>query len=61
MSTRKTRDEYQLHIDYGGGFEEVVAEDTMKAAREQQKCYRENEPGYRSKIVKKRIKIEVAA
>jgi len=55
--TRKTRDEYRIHGNYGQGFEEVCAEDTYKAAREQLKCYRDNEPQYRHKIVIKRVKI----
>lgn len=55
---RKTYDEYQLHGDYGQGFEEVTAEDTRKAAKEQIKCYRENEPGIAFKIIKKRIRKE---
>lgn len=52
---RKTQDEYQIHADYGQGFEEVTAENTRKAAKEQLKCYRENEPGIVFKIVKKRV------
>ena len=55
---RKTRDEYQIHGDYGQGFEEVCAEDTRKEARERLKEYRENEPQYRHKIVIKRVKTE---
>ena len=55
---RKTRDEYQIHGNYGQGFEEVCAEDTRKEARERLKEYRENEPGIAFKIVVKRIKIE---
>jgi hypothetical protein len=60
---RKTRDEYQIHVNYGQGFEEVTAEGTRKEAKERLKDYRENEPMYASKIVVKRIKIaqEVAS
>jgi len=54
--TRKTVDEYQIHGNYGFGFEDVTAEDTYKAAKEQLKCYRENEP-YQFKIVVKRVRI----
>lgn len=57
MYKRKTRDEYQIHGDYGQGFEEVCAEDTYKAARAQLKCYRENEPQYRHRIIKRRVRI----
>lgn len=58
MYRRKTYDEYQIHGDYGQGFEEVTAEATRKEAKTQLACYRENEPGIAFKIIKKRIKIE---
>ena len=56
---RKTKDEYQVHGNYGPtyGYEEVTAEETLKAAREQLKCYRDNEPGISFKIIKRRAKI----
>jgi hypothetical protein len=59
MYERKTEDEFQIHGDYGYGFEEVTCEVTRQLAREQLKCYRENEPGVAFKIVKKRVKKEV--
>lgn len=37
---RKTRDEYQIHGDYGQGYEEVCAEDTRKEARAGKRTYR---------------------
>ena len=55
---RKTEDEYQIHGNYGHGWEEVTAESTMKDARAQLKTYRENEPGVSFKIVYKRVKKE---
>jgi len=58
MYKRKTYDEYQIHGNYGYGFEEVTAEDSYKAAKEQLKCYRENERGIAFKIVCKRVKIQ---
>lgn len=58
-SERKTYDEYQIHGNYGHGFEEVTAEETYQAAREQLKCYRENERGIPFKIIHKRIKKEM--
>ena len=60
MYIRKTEDEYQIHgnYGYGHGFEEVTCETSWKDAKEQLKCYRENEPGIPFKIVKKRVKIE---
>ena len=38
---RKTRDEYQLLCDYGygDGWEYILAEDTMKEARQRKKEY----------------------
>ena len=54
MYQRKTIDEYELQGHYGFGWECLTTEETRKAAREQLKCYRDNEGGiYR--IVKKRI------
>jgi len=53
---RKTTDEFQIHGDYGQGFEEVTAAATCKEAKQLIKDYRENEP-YPFKIVKKRIKL----
>lgn len=58
MYIRKTRDEYQIqgYID-GYGWDIETYEDTLRAARLQAKCYREN-VNYPIRIVKKRIKIE---
>ena len=53
---RKTEDEYQIHGNYGSGWEEVTSEATMKEAKAQIKTYRENEKGIPFKIVYKRIK-----
>jgi hypothetical protein len=36
---------FDLEGNYGHGWEVVTSEDTFKAAREQLKCYRENEGG----------------
>ena len=56
---RKTRDEYQLlcNYGYGDGWEYLIAEDTMKEAKQRKKEYMENEPQYLYKIVKKRVPI----
>lgn len=40
---RKTEDEFQIHCDYGYGWEEVCCETTAKAARETRDAYRENQ------------------
>ena len=60
--TRKTEDEYQLHVNYGhgDGWEHETTEATMKAAREQKKVYAEECPQYATKIVKRRVR-KVAA
>lgn len=55
--TRKTKDEYQIHGNYGYGWEELTAEETYKEARAQLRCYNENEPGIPHKIVKRRVKL----
>ncbi len=55
---RRTTDEYQIHGNYGQGYEEVTAEDSYRAAREHLKCYRENEPGVSFKIIKRRVRKE---
>jgi hypothetical protein len=57
---RKTEDEYQIqgNYGYGHGFECVTTEETWKAAKEQIKCYRENEPGVPFRIVHKRVKLQ---
>ena len=52
---RKTRDEFQVHGNYGFGYEEVTAEDTRKEALARLREYRENEPGTSFKLVTRRI------
>lgn len=50
-----------LHIlqgNYGYGWEDLTAEDTYKEAREQLKCYRENEGGNYRIIQRREINIE---
>ena len=56
---RKTKDEYHVMGDYGygHGYETVTIEETYKEARVMKKCYMENEPGIRFKVVTKRVKI----
>jgi len=53
---RKTVDEYEVQSNYGQGWECVTTEETRKEAREQLRCYNENEP-YPHRIIKKRVKI----
>ena len=54
---RITEDEFQIHGDYGHGFEELTCETTFKEAKQCVKNYRENEPGVAFKLITKRIKI----
>jgi hypothetical protein len=56
---RKTTDEYNIQGLYCGQWETVTCEETWTAAKEQVKCYRENEPGTIFRIKKERVKIAV--
>lgn len=58
---RKTEDEYRLMINYGfgHGWEHETTEETLREAKEQQRTYRGNCPEYPTKIVKKRVKIDL--
>jgi hypothetical protein len=58
MYQRKTRDVYEIQGDYGYGWEYLCEEETRKDAREQLKCYNENEPQYEHRIKKRRVRIE---
>jgi hypothetical protein len=58
---RTTRDEWQLHVNYGQGWEHEISEDTFREARARQKEYRENCPQYATKIVSRRVKLDTAA
>lgn len=57
---RKTKDEYQLFCNYGygDGWEYILAENTMKEAKQRKREYMENAPQYSYKIVKKRVPIK---
>ena len=57
--TRKTKDEWWLlgNWGYGDGWEYLFAEDTLRAAKEQLKTYRENDKTGEFKIVKRRVPI----
>lgn len=58
MYKRKTFDEYEIQGYYAGSWEMVTTEATMKEARQQFKCYEENETETAHRIVKKRIRKE---
>lgn len=53
---RKTHDEWEIHSDYGSGFEYTVTGEDFFDAKRLLEEYRENEPQYRHKIIKKRYK-----
>ena len=58
MYKRTTRDEYQIHVNYGHGhsWEHETTEETFKDARNMKQDYVNNCP-YPVRIVKKRVKI----
>ena len=57
MYKRKTRDEYQIHSDYGYGYEFTCCGENLADAKRLLREYRENEPEYTHKIVKVRVPI----
>ena len=57
MYKRKTIDEYHIQGNYSQCFETVTTEETFKAAKDQVKCYRENEKNISFRILKVRVKI----
>jgi hypothetical protein len=61
MYQRKTHEEYEIEGNYGYGWEVVTTEETYREAREQLKCYRENEPQYAHRLRVRRVRNEVAA
>jgi len=52
---RKTYDEYEIQGNCGYGWDVETTEDTLREAKAQAKCYREN-VNYPIRIVKKRVK-----
>ncbi len=54
---RKTRDVWEIHVDYGQGWEYEIAEFSFSEARARRREYRENCPQYPLKIVRKRERI----
>lgn len=62
MYKRKTRDRWDIETNWGYGWEAETSEYTLKEAKEQAKCYRENACGrYSVRITKHRERIEEAA
>ena len=56
MYKRKTYDEYEIQGNCGYGWDLETTELTMKDAKIQAKCYREN-VNYPIRIIKKRVRI----
>ncbi len=56
MYKRKTVDEWQIHQNWGQGWEEVSAYDNSRDAREDLKAYRENQPEAPCKLICRRVK-----
>lgn len=56
---RKTRDVWELHVDYccGCGYEYELSEYSYSEAKQRLKEYRENSPQFPAKLVKKRERI----
>lgn len=55
---RLTRDEHTVQGNYGNGWEDLTAEDSRTEAKIRLKEYRENEPEYPHRLIKKRVRIE---
>lgn len=58
---RKTIDTYELQLNYGYGWEYTLTEFTREEARARLKEYRENQPQYPARLVKKRVRKEEVA
>jgi hypothetical protein len=54
---RKTEDEFEIQGNYGQGWELATTEVKWRDAKEQKKCYQQNEPGIPFRIVHKRVPI----
>ena len=58
---RKTRDTWQLHVNYGQGWEHETTELSWREAKAQIKAYRDNCPEYPVKLVPKRERLSDAS
>lgn len=52
---RRTVDVWEIQGNYGYGWDVVCLEETPKDAKEQLRCYNENEPQYAHRIRYRRI------
>lgn len=57
---RKTKDEYVIigNYGYGDGWEDLTSEDNRTDAKQRLKEYRENEPQYDHRLIKRRVKLQ---
>jgi hypothetical protein len=55
---RKTVDEWHTQGNYGCGWETVTIDDNKKDAMQMLRDYRENEPEYPHRLIKKRVRKE---
>ena len=55
---RKTRDEWQLWINYGQGWEHEISEDTGAELKVRRQEYRDNCPEYPTRVKVKRVRID---
>jgi hypothetical protein len=55
--TRKTRDEFEVQGNYGHRWEVLTIDETLEESEAILKDYRDNEPSFPHRIVKKRVKI----
>lgn len=58
---RKTQDVWTVQGNYGCGWEDVTAEDRRREALVRLREYRENEPQYVHRLIKRREPIAMAA
>jgi hypothetical protein len=56
---RKTKDVWHIEVNYGGGWEHELTEDSWLEAKAQLKCYRENCPQYPVRARRRRERIYV--
>lgn len=54
---RTTQDTFEMHIDYGQGWEHELTEYSLKEYRQRRKEYQENCPQYPTKLVRKRERL----
>lgn len=55
---RKTQDEFDIEQFCNGSWEVVNTEETWQGAKRSRAEYRENQPEYPVRIVKRRVKLE---